>query len=216
MVQCVRQLGSPLDTPTGALRYSGHNFWATVPRVRQSTCGESSCMAVGAPCRLEIRAALSVGPVSVAGSLTGWRSWQPKQSKHSCRLHARFLGFEIFLYQHSLGERHSSKAGVLGRPPVRKVLERPDNRWFRTPSHGEMLVIIELSVTADAFRPPSCPPAMTDLAGLREKSWHAQWQPLGVGGHKLASPQPAWEAGSQTMLRKALRSVFIIVLLFFF
>ena len=70
----------------------------------------------------------------------------------------------------------------LGRPSVREVLERPDGRWFRAPSHGEGLVINELSVTAHALRPPSCPLVGTDLAGLRDELART-----GVGGHLLAS-----------------------------
>ena len=30
-------------------------------------------------------------------------------------------------------------------------------------------------------------------------SSRAQWQPLGVGGHLLASPQPAWGTGAQKL-----------------
>ena len=71
-------------------------------------------------------------------------------------------------YQHPLGTQLSSAAGVLGRPSVREVLERPDGRWFRNPSHNEVLVINELSVKAHSLCPPSCPPDGTDLACLRE------------------------------------------------
>ena len=105
------------------------------------------------------------------------------------------------LYQHSLGERLSSLAGVLGRPSVREVVERPDGRWFRTPSHGEVLN----SVTAHALRPPSCSLVGTD-------PWcgwsFARITSAGLRRCRLAS-QPL-----RSMLREAPRRTFVIVLLF--
>ena len=76
-------------------------------------------------------------------------------------------------YKHSVGTQLASAARVLGRPSVREVLERQDGRWFRTPSHDEVLVINELSVKAHSLCPPSRPPDGTDfdLACAKAPTW---------------------------------------------
>ena len=63
-----------------------------------------------------------------------------------------------------------------------------------TLSHDEVLVISELSVTTHLLCPPRCPPVGPDLGALRD-----EFASHPVGGHLLASPQPAWVAWAQTM-----------------
>ena len=75
-------------------------------------------------------------------------------------------------YQHSMGERLSSTAWILGRPSVREVLKRADGGWFRTPSLSQVLVICAL---------------------LLEQTW----RDFMTNSH--ASPQPARDAGTQTL-----------------
>ena len=134
------------------------------------------------------------------------------------QLQAPYLLPEIQnLYQHALGERLSSTARVLGRPSFREVLERPDGRCFRTPSHCEVLVVNKLSVTAHSLRPLSRPPLETDLTELRDElactmtaTWcgwsFARVTSAFLRGCRLAS-QPLY-----SMPQKALRSVFVIAL----
>ena len=135
-------------------------------RLPVSMCGGSSCTAVGVPCCLEVRAALSVGPVPSDSPSTEADTGSQSRIDSVCGLHARCLSFKIFTSTHWVGRP--------GRPSVREVLERPDGGWFRTPSHSE-----------SAVRP---------TALLSEQTWRdfrGQWQPLGVGCHLLAAPQLA-------------------------
>ena len=62
------------------------------------------------------------------------------------------------------------------------------------PSDGEVLVIKELTLTAHALSPPSCPPVGADLGNLDEfaRAMTATW----CGWSLLASPQLAWDVGA--------------------
>ena len=71
-------LGLPLETLTGARRYSSHTFQghgSHVPRILwYRRIDDSAARPFGFPCCVEVRAALTVGPVPVAGCITGKRS----------------------------------------------------------------------------------------------------------------------------------------------
>ena len=94
-------------------------------------------------------------------------------------------------YQHSMSEWLSSTAWVLGRPPVREVSQRPEGRWFRTPSLGEALVICELPVTGHIWPTPTWREFMTNSHTHLSLTLSPRKEPL------------------HSMLRKAVRSVFV-------
>ena len=76
--QAAGLLGLPLETLTGACRFSSHTFQghgSDVPRILwYRRMEDPASRPLGFPCCLEVHSALIVGPVPVAGCITGKRS----------------------------------------------------------------------------------------------------------------------------------------------
>ena len=135
--------GMPLDTESGAHRYSRHTFratWGNVPHVLWDRRLENpAAWPLGFQCCPEECGALASAhslslEVSLGGDLRAIQKQALAIKAELAQSEAPFSLRELQdVYQDSQGERLSSTTRVLAIPPVREVLELPAGRWSRMP-----------------------------------------------------------------------------------